>query len=308
MTSQKVIIFGPTGAVGSAAARTAASLGASVSLAMRDTQKPIPGLDEAQGHFTRVAADLTKPETIRSALQTSGAKHAFIYAVHGSTDGMAAALAALAAGGVELVVFLSSFSVVGDDLAAIPQSEIIPYLHARVEINGREAFGDRFVAVRPAAFASNSVQYAKEIGEGAVKVFKPEFLVDNIASEDIGRVCGTILAKGPQDGERAIYLVGPKLRSLGDSVKTIAKALGKEVKIEETTADAFVEQMTAERGMPKPFAEYMAKVTAGGSSEGQQVMGYPVHDDWFTNIEKYSGKKATTLEEWAAQNKQLFAA
>ena len=44
-----VIIFGPTGAVGTAAAREAGKRGAKVWLAMRDTNKKIPGLDETSG-------------------------------------------------------------------------------------------------------------------------------------------------------------------------------------------------------------------------------------------------------------------
>lgn len=66
MAARKVIVFGPTGAVGSAAARTAASLGAEVTLAMRDTAKVIPGLDdekEKNGAFERTQADLTNPDT-----------------------------------------------------------------------------------------------------------------------------------------------------------------------------------------------------------------------------------------------------
>lgn len=48
------IVFGPTGHVGSAAARTAQQGGAKVVLALRDTLRPIPGLTlEQEGRGLR---------------------------------------------------------------------------------------------------------------------------------------------------------------------------------------------------------------------------------------------------------------
>ena len=52
-----VIVFGPTGQVGSVAALTASTLGTTVWLAMRNTSKPIPSLSqlaEKEGRFQRV--------------------------------------------------------------------------------------------------------------------------------------------------------------------------------------------------------------------------------------------------------------
>ncbi|MCJ1302290.1 hypothetical protein MMC08_005093, partial [Hypocenomyce scalaris] len=169
MASRKVIVFGPTGAVGSAAARTAEELGAKVVLAMRDTQKPIPGLDpekEKQASFERVYADLTKPDTVRDAVNTSRAKYAFIYCTHGTPEHMKSTIEALKSAGIDLVVFLSSFTVQGD-LKAIQPSEVLPYVHAQVEIKLGEIFGaDGFVAVRPGSFASNTRQYKAELEKG----------------------------------------------------------------------------------------------------------------------------------------------
>ena len=87
MSIPKSIIFGPTGAVGSAAARTASQLGAPVVLAMRDTSKSIPGISPstlASSQFQRVYADLTKPESVFNAVRTTQAARAFIYVAHGS--------------------------------------------------------------------------------------------------------------------------------------------------------------------------------------------------------------------------------
>ena len=112
--SRKVIVFGPTGAVGSATARTAAELGSHVVLAMRNIEKSIPGLDaaaEKQGSFERVQADLTQPDTVRDAVTKTGAKYAFIYLAHGSPDHMKSTIVALKDAGVVEVMFLSSFTI-----------------------------------------------------------------------------------------------------------------------------------------------------------------------------------------------------
>ena len=310
MASRKVIVFGPTGAVGSAAARTAEELGANVVLAMRDTEKPIPGLDaekEKQGSFERVHADLTKPDTVRDAVNTTRAKYAFIYFAHGTPDNMKSTIEALKSAGIYLVVFLSSFTIQGD-LKAIQPSEIIPYVHAQVEINLGEIFGaDGFVAVRPGSFASNVRQYKAGLAKGEVKIYGPDAKVDYIVPEDIGRVCGAILSKGPQDEQRAIYLYGPELVSQADSVRILAKALGKDPKIESADEQYAYKMFVEERGVAVPVAKYMISRTGRTATGPNQVFGYPVSEEQLSNVQKYSGRKATRFEEWVEQNKQMFA-
>ena len=309
MASRKVIVFGPTGAVGSAAARTAEDLGAKVVLAMRDTEKSIPSLDaekEKQGSFKRIYADLTQPDTVREAVNTTKAKYAFIYCAHGTTDNMKSTIEALKSAGIELVVFLSSCSVQGD-LKAIQPSEVIPYIHAQVEINLGEIFGaDGFVAARSGSFASNTLQYKMGLEKGEVKIFAPDAKVDCIVPEDIGRVCGTILAKGPQDEQRAIYLYGPELLSQTDVVRILARTLSKNPKIESADEQDAYKLFVEELGMPVPVAKYMIRQTGKTATGHSQVLGYPVSEEQLSNVQKYSGRKATTFEEWVEQNKQIF--
>jgi uncharacterized protein YbjT (DUF2867 family) len=309
MTSRKVIVFGPTGAVGSAAARTAEELGAKVVLAMRNMDKPIPGLDaakEKQGSFERVYADLTKPDTVRHAVNTTGAKYAFIYCAHGSPDHMKSTIEALKSASIDLVVFLSSFTIQGDPKSIQP-SEIIPYVHAQVEINLGEIFGaNGFVAARPGSFADNTLQYKAGFEKGRVKIHIPDAKVDCIVPEDIGRVCGTILAKGPQDEQRAIYLYGPELLSQMDSIRILAKVLGKNPKIEIIDEQDAYKMFIEERGVPAFLAKYMIDRMGKNVTEHSQVFGYPVREGELSNVQKYSGRKATTFEEWVEQSKYMF--
>jgi uncharacterized protein YbjT (DUF2867 family) len=308
MASPKVIIFGAIGAVGSSAARTASELGAAVVLAVRDTKNPILGVS---ANLERVQADLTKPDAVHDAVKATGAKRAFLCHAEGSSDHMRGTIEALKKAGIELVVFLSSFTVsTRANLEDFKPDEPIPYVHAQVEINLREIFGKGgFVAVRPGSSASNIIQIKKELERGVVRIYKPDRKLDHIVPEDIGRVAGTILAKGPQDDERAILLYGPQLWSPVDTARIIAKKLGKDPKIEfieeQEAYEIFVKEF-AVGGVPESFARYLID-QIGKSVPGQNdLWGFPITEEQLHNVEKYSGRKPTTFEEWVEQNKQSF--
>lgn len=312
MSAPKVIVFGPSGAVGSATARAAHELGAKVVLAMRDTTKPIPGLDEAtlkvkDGSFEKVQADLHKPDTVRDAVSSTHATRAFIYIAHRSPDNMKSTIRALKSAGIDLVVLLSSFTIQGEPEDVQP-SEVIPYLHAQVEISLKEVFGPGgYIAVRPGSFASNTIQYKTGLESGLVKIFAPDATIDAIAQDDIGRACGTVLAKGPlEKNTAAMYLYGPQLISQADCVKTLAKVLGKSPTIETMDREEAYKKFTEERRWPVALAEYMIKHAGAVDPERSLVCGYPVSAEQLSSVEKYTGKKAITFEEWAEQNKQLF--
>ena len=128
-----VIIFGPSGATGSAAAQEAAKRGAKVWLAMRDPKKHIKTLDESVGNFERLYADLSDPESVRRAVTSSGAKSAYIYLLFESKDGMKATIEAMKEAGIEYVVFLSSFTIrPNEDISKIDPNDFITYAHASV--------------------------------------------------------------------------------------------------------------------------------------------------------------------------------
>ncbi|EXJ95661.1 hypothetical protein A1O1_00783 [Capronia coronata CBS 617.96] len=309
MAAPKVIVFGPSGAVGSATARAAHELGAKVVLAMRDAKKPIPGLDEAKvkdGSFERVQADLLSPDTVRDAVSSTQATRAFIYIAHRSSDNMKSTIQALKSAGIDLVVLLSSFTIQGEP-EDVKSTEVIPYLHAQVEISLKEVFGPGgYVAARPGSFASNTTQYKAGFESGLVKIFTPDATVDAIAQEDIGRACGTVLVKGPLDENTAMYLYGPQLISQADCVKTLAKVLGKSPTIETMEREEAYKNFTEQRHWPAPLAEYMIKQLGFIDPARSLVFGYPVGAEQLSSVEKYTGKKAITFEEWADQNKQMF--
>lgn len=247
-----------------------------------------------------------KPDTVHDAVTKTGAKYAFIYLAHGSSDHMRSTIEALKSAGIEQVVFLSSFTV-HDELKAItPDDGLIPFIHAQVEINLGEVFGaNSYVAARPGSFASNEYMYKAGLEAGTVKIFNPDATVDCIVPEDIGRFCGTVLAKGPpQDGERHVYLYGPQLLRLEDVVRTIAKVLGKDpqiVPVDEQDAAKLYEERGFPPAIANSFATQLAKKVPAPS-----VFGTPIKEEEMSNVEKYTGNKATTFEQWVEKNKQMF--
>jgi uncharacterized protein YbjT (DUF2867 family) len=312
MAAPSTIIFGPTGGVGSAAARATQERGAKVFLAMRDPKKPVPGLDveqERQGGFERVQADLTNPDSIKAAVTKTGAKRAFIYLVHGSADHMKSTIVNLKSAGIEFVVFLSSFGVKDDPRSILP-SEFISYAHAQVEINLEEVFGaTSYVAVRPAWFASNIVPYEKSIRSGEVRIPFADVQFDWISPMDIGSVCGTLLAKGPSSagGKSFLILCGPELLSQKDAATMIGKTVGKEVNVIDVGEEEGQQIFTQEHGMPEPVAKYLLNVMKGTDVRTRGPFQGPVYEEAASNIQKVLERPPMRFQEWVNHNKQRFA-
>ncbi|KAJ5362019.1 hypothetical protein N7541_002863 [Penicillium brevicompactum] len=294
--NRNVIIFGATGDVGSAAALQAHQEGANVTLAVRDTAKPIPKLSSYT--FNKIAADLTKPETVEAAVRKSGATVAFIYVVG---DGkMRDSLRALRDGGIENVVFLSSFTVVGD-IRATPSSDFIAFRHAQVEIELEEVFGqENFVAIRPAYFSSNSLASKQGILEGKVELPNPDAEFDFISPDDVGRVSGKILAHGDQ--EHVVGIVGRERLALKDAMSVIGSVLGKSIKVVRIGEEDALKQM-CDIGIPPPVAAWMVHDAVHDAGKSLRAAEYPKS---LGNVLKYTGNAALSLEQWVRENRQRF--
>jgi uncharacterized protein YbjT (DUF2867 family) len=315
MSTCKAIIFGATGAVGSATARSAQKQSAKVFLAMRNLEKSIPSLSleqEQAGGFERVRADLTDSDSVHEAVTKTGAKVAFIYAVLGSSDNIRPSIAALKSAGIEFVVFLSSSSVEGNPRDISP-SEFIAFAHAEVEIALEDIFGaGQYIAVRPGFFASNSLWWKGSINNGEVKLPYPELKFDWISPQEIGRVCGILLANplqgiGGAEIPNFVYLFGPDKLSLKDAVGIIDRATGKNTRVTQVDEQKGLHVMVTEHGIPEPVAEYLIK----GFREYDQNGGFletPLYHDAAGNIEKYTKEKPTMFYQWVEENRPEFGA
>jgi uncharacterized protein YbjT (DUF2867 family) len=315
MSFKKVLVFGPTGGVGSIVARTAHSLGAKVFLAMRDTSKSIPGLSPAEEQksnlYERVQADLSQPNSVHAAVSKTGATHAFIYATLGtSPDHMRSTAEALKAGGVKRVVLLSSFAVQGG-IRTVQPSNFIGYEHAQVEISLEDIFGPQgYVAVRPSFFASNSLWWQKQIVEDKeVKWAFPDLKFDYITPEDIGAVCGTILA-GAVDGEHEspIILLGAEEDlTVADAIEAIANAIKQPVKVTKVSQDEHLQILISKSGLLEPMAKVLTSNFAG-LNERLATVKEPLDPKLKANVEKILKRPTMRFAEWAERNKDKFEA
>ncbi|KAK3361837.1 hypothetical protein B0T24DRAFT_584373 [Lasiosphaeria ovina] len=313
MSSPKVIVFGATGTIGPFAARTAQEQGAKVYLALRDTEKPIPGFsaaDEAAAGFERVYADLTNPETLRAAVAQTGATRAFVYMTFGTADHQRAGFEAMRAAGIDFVVYLSNYAISaapqGPAARAIPPSLPLAYAHAQVEIAIEDVFGPAgFVALRPTFFARNVLPWFKktaptEAGGVHIHLPYPEAVWDFIAPEDIGRVGGIVLANGPAayTGPSAITLSGPRLFSQEEAVAVVGKVLGKDIAVtglrDQEALDYFVAG-----GRPAFLAKGFVEMFS-------TPFNYSGHQEAAANVEKYGGRASTTFDQWVEDHRSEF--
>ena len=315
MAAVKVIVFGPTGNVGIEAARTAQKHGAKVFLAMRDTSKVISTLgaeQEAEGGFERVQADLSNPQTITAAIKQTRATRAFIYIAWGTPDNMRSSIEALRSAGVDFVAFLST-SDIQTDIREVQPEDYIAWAHAQIEVNLEEVFGRQgYVTVRPGYFASNSLWWKKMINEGEVKIVYPDARFDWITPQDMGAVCGTFLAKGPQGfGDQvesnSVYLYGPDLVSQRDALAVIGRAIGRDVKITELNEQEGAEMYMKEYGTPEPAARRLMEVMRGESQGNGRFYSGPSYQRGKENVEKYSGRQPLGLQQWVEGNKHRFS-
>lgn len=303
-----VIVFGPTGNIGSIVARTAGQQGADVALAMRDVNKTIPGLsksDEEAGSYTRVPADLSDPKRVESAVKTSGAKRAFVYMAQGTSDHMKSTFEAMKAGGVDFVVFLSSYTIGERAPESVPPSELIAFVHAQAEASLHAVFGaENFVAIRPGGFVTNLLRYKQGIASGEVRLFGEYFEMDWITTGDMGRVAGTVLVSGPKNGQQQVFLYGPQVIPQGDALVKVGKALGKDVKITGVDEEEG-RQIWQGLGIPKPFIEYLLRSTVA-SQTMDRAARFARYEEGVENVKLYTGKSSTSLDEWLQENKEMF--
>jgi len=310
MAFDKVIIFGPTGNIGSITAQTASKKGAKVYLAMRDPKKTIPGLsqeDEQAGKYERLQADLTDADSIRAAVQKSGAKAAFVYLAHGSPDHMLSAFQALKDGGIQHVVFLSSFTVPKVGMEDVQPADMISYIHSQAEVSLRKVFAkERLVAIRPGSFATNALHNKPGIDARKVKIMSPQRQADWITNEDMGEVSGTVLVEGQRDGQDVIYLFGPEMLTQKSGFQIIGKVLGEEIEVVEVDAEEALQEYLR-GGMPEPIAKYLISVIEKTDSNGGAMELEPGrHEEGVANVKKYTGHPALKFEEWAGRNKNMF--
>lgn len=307
-SDQTVLVFGPTGGVGCAAAIEAHRRGAHVWLAMRDPDKTIKGLSDSDlesKRYSKVQADLTRPDTLKEAVKQSGATSAFVYTVFESKDSMRGTFDTLKAAGIQHVVVLSSFTVKGPAEDRRNMEKFIEAAHAKTEVALKES-GLASTAVRPMYFTSNVFWYTEGIRQGNVELLYPDIKFDYISPIDIGTVCGAVLSEPRfrSEHQQVIPLNGPQLHTQREAMGIIGQTLGRNIEIRELNEDQFYEKQVR-LGMPPPVIKTIMEGMRA-SNEGHD--SYPDHAEVSKNISRYAERDPMTLADWVNTNKAAFTA
>jgi hypothetical protein len=267
-----VLIFGPSGSVACVAAHEAHRRGASVHLAMRDTTKSLANLPSS---LPRIQADLSDPASLTHAVQKSSATVAFVYTVFASEDHMASSFSKMKSAGIKFVVLLSSFKVTGE-----PEKE-----------QNMASFID-----------SNVLWNVEEMRTGKVGLLYPDVKFDFLAPDDIGIVCGAILAQEKYHETKVLYLCGPELMSQEHAHGIIGEVLGREIKVKTLSEEEFLEKHPH---MPKPALDTLVKGMRE-SHEGANAYPESLYEPAVENIRKYKEGEPMKFAEWVEANKRKF--
>ncbi|KAI1290543.1 hypothetical protein F5Y03DRAFT_62660 [Xylaria venustula] len=297
----KVLVFGATGEVASAAALEARARGASVTLAMRDISKTnewITPEDERAAGLQRIAASLDNPEAVGRAIRETAAEAAFIYAVK-TPDNMRGVLTALRdATSLRHVVFLSTSQIrtAGTDVRSVTPNHFIPWLHAQVEV-ALQDLRLSYTALRAGFFASNPLRlYLDKTTKREVNLLAPEERHDPVDPADIGRVAGALLVSPQSDGD-VVYVYGPALLSQDEQWAVINRELiaaGRPpVKVNHITEEEYLANM-AGRKVPDIVARSLCKsmVDTRGLYDAED------YEAEKGNIELITGRAPTNFENF----------
>ncbi|KAH7174307.1 uncharacterized protein B0J16DRAFT_403949 [Fusarium flagelliforme] len=310
MSPIKAIIFGATGAVGRSAALQAQSLGAHVTLAMRNTQKPIPGLtsqDEKDLGFTRVQADLSDPDSISRAVTQSGATVAFSYILFEAEDGLLGTYKAMKKAGIQHVVLLSSYCVTenGGAKKATEAEEVVAVVHGKAELALKES-GMAYTVIRPAYFSSNIrlLEDWEEVKSGELEIAHPDAPFDYLAPEDVGTLAGAMIVEAPPaSGELIITQCGPELLSQRKAWKIVSEGLEKDIAIKEISSERHAENLKT-RGFPEPMIKSAVERLEGLARDPTILYDPDEYKKASKNFKKYTGKEPTTFKEWVSKHRE----
>ena len=310
MSPIKAIIFGATGTVGRSAALHAQSLGAQVTLAMRNPQKPIPGLtseDEKDLGFTRVQADLSDPASISRAVTQSGATVAFSYILFEAKDGLLETYKAMKKAGIQHVVLLSSYVVTehGGATKAVEAEEVLAVVHGKAELALKES-GMAYTTIRPAFFSSNiqMLEDWEEVKSGELEIAHPDAPFDYLAPEDVGTLAGAmIVEEPPASGELIITQCGPELLPQRQAWKIVSEGLEKDIAIKEIDSERHAEKLRS-RGFPEPMIKSAVERLEGLARDPTILYDPDEYKRASMNFKKYTGREPTTFKQWVSKHRE----
>lgn len=278
--SQKILVTGATGTIGTHVVAELAKLGKSVRAGARGAAKAkLPaGVEPAEVDFADAAS-------IDRALQ--GVEAAFLLTpfVADQVELGTRFIDRAKAAGVKRIVKLSAF---GSDIEPGIQ---LGRWHRAIERH-LEASGVDFTILRPNNFMQNFTSYYPPNAEGVIYLPWGQGACSFIDGRDVGRVAAVALT-GPGHAGKAYTLTGPAAITIGDAAATLGKVAGRNVTYVDVPEAAAKSAMLG-LGMPEWMVDAMMEL------HGIDKAGYAavVNDE----VATLTGSPARSFEDFAKEH------
>ena len=274
-----IVVTGATGNVGRPLVCELAAAGARVRAVTRSP--------EAAGFPAGV-------ETVSSPVDALAGATAVFLNSRALGDGLADVVALARRRGVTKLVALSAINA-DDDFSRQP-SRFRGDRNKEVEQLAVDS-GLDWVSLRPSVFASNFVGMwaaqilSRDVVGGPYAAASAAPIVDS----DISAVAAQALLTDEYVGQR-IPLTGPQALTNSELVQIIGRVLGRPLRYFEVPADVVRERFIA-LGLGAEFADAYAAMLADSLDKPALVTG---------EVEKITGRPATTFAQWATEHRHLF--
>jgi uncharacterized protein YbjT (DUF2867 family) len=273
--TQKILVTGATGTVGRQVVAELLARGHEVRALTRDAAKAAfpAGVEVVEG-------DLTAPDGLAPALEGVTGLHLITFG--------GAAFSPLETGPRIL------------ELARAAGVRRVTVLHGGgptpLEDAVRADDGVDWTVLMPVEFMANALEWADGIAaSGEVREPFVDRLSAMVHEGDIGAVAAVALTEEGHGG-RQYVITGPEVLTVGDKVKTIAEAAGREIALVELTEEQALAGWRA-AGLPEDVIGFLLEAYGNTPEVGRTVDG---------TVEKVTGRPARTFAQWAAEHADVF--
>jgi uncharacterized protein YbjT (DUF2867 family) len=280
-----LLITGATGNVGRELVNELDRPGAEIRVLVRDLARAA-GLPE---RAEQAVGDLDRPETLPPAFD--GIDRLFLLTPGIGLDHTAHAVAAAQAAGVQHIVHLSSFNVLGDPMPAMGR-----WHHDREEMIRASRIPATFL--RPGGFMTNALDWLPTIHpEGFVLDPVGPGRYAPIDPADIAAVAALALTEDGHRGKEYV-LTGDETFTVTEQIQILAGAVGRDIEVRAVA--------TAEEAVRSRFPNGAPPALADAITEGFNLMRADTVGFRTDTVQRLLGRRPKTFADWCSRNAHRF--